>query len=332
MKKIKSVAIALILCFVACVFGGCSASIKTYTTEYTSNDNLYTVEVSLPKDVEEDIVNGQKGRSVQQYILALCQQCNLDATVEKYVENNKVTYTVTFLAPTSFFFSTEENGYSVEKNEGFFFHTYTYKMQNPLKRVASSIANGAEKTKLNTADYVGYVIANGQGSLLPIDEYFDLSSVSGEDIALYYMIQRRNLMQANAEGEIYNLNDYYGWSATLKHDGEMVVYSRKTPNAPVWYGLCIIIGVLVAGVITLATIKSKKKDRLCDKTVYEQKRLAYRKTRNAGARIVPIMREKPNIYGYENKKDEAEKPKEETIASEQENISDTIEVGEDEQN
>ena len=313
MKKIRSVIIALILCFVVGGFSGCSAKIRTYSMEYTSTDNLYTVEFEMTKSVEPDIINGKKGRSVEQYIIALCQQCNLDATVDKYVENNKVTYTITFLAPPNFFFSTEENGYTVEKTEGFFFNTYTYKMENPLKRVANAISNGTDIKTLNTADYVGYVIANGQGSLLPIDRYFDLSSVSGEDIALYYMVQRRNLMEANTEDTIYGASDYFVWESSLKRDGDEVVYSRKSPNAPVWYGLCIIVGVLVLGVIVLVTIKSKNKGKIEDRTVYEQKCLAYKKTRNAGARIVPLRRETPDIYGFESKQDGENTPNEEKM-------------------
>lgn len=314
MKKIKSVTFALILCLIAFVFGGCGATVNVAVSEYTSKDNLYTVEIKMPTSLEKELISENKNRSVEKYLNALSNQCGLDATVTRIAKNGEVSFSIIFYASTNFLTENNTEGHSVTKTDGFFFDTYTFRMKNPLERLADIATNGNSVTTTNTAEYVAYVIANGKNSLLPIDEYFSIDGVRGKDIALYYLFQRRNLMQSDAQVALYNANDYYVFSTSLKEDGKEVVYSRKTPNSVAWYGLCITIGFIVTGLILLVTIKGKKKGVVVDKTVYEQKRLAYRKTRNANARIVPIKRETPDVYGYKEKPREKEREENETLA------------------
>lgn len=314
MKKIKSVALAILLCLITSLFCGCGAEIKVAVSEVTSTDSMYVAEVKLSTELEEELTSENTNRSVENYLNALCYQCGIDATVTRYVQGGQASYTIIFYESVNFLETNKSEGYSVSRQEGFLFDTITVRMKNPLNRIADVVASGSMVTTTNTAEYVAYVIANGKGTLLPIDEYFSMDGVSGDDIALYYLVQRRNLMESSAEVELFNANDYYVFSSSLKTDGDEVVYSKKSPNAPVWYCLCIVVGAVVVGVILLVTIKSKKKDAIVDNTVFEQKRLAYKKTRNASARIVPIRKETPDVYGYE-KTAEEEKGKNDVSAS-----------------
>ena len=320
-NKLRALVLLPVL-MIAVLLMGCSGTVTVAKSEYSGSNYSYEISINIPKETVELLENGTGGddgdnketvstadvvtRSVKEYMKQLSELCGVDIYEHDY-KNGAYSYKAQIIADQELFANPPPSS-EWKKQKGLFFNTYTVTMRNPFAEAFELYGKGKPTYQSkDSLDYIVYLISAGSKDdcLLPFHEYFSVDKKIADGVVFEFLLQRRMLMQADADIKIFNESDYFCFSSSVADTDGIVTYTFKSVNSYVWYITFILLGAIVATVLYLVARKRKTQPALNDETELEKKRLAFKKMRSQGGHGMtppsnPSLRRDADPFGKDN--------------------------------
>ena len=153
----------------------------------------------------------------------------------------------------------DETDYELEK--GFFKTRVIYAQGSPFNGVFEQFTGEEEAAQGSIID----VIKNGYGDLPAFTEAFPAAKeMDMTKITVRFLWDNDRLTPENGEKEVIDGREYSVWTASFDGEDRQIVYSYYVTNPVGWYVVILGVGLLVAGIIILVTLKSKKEPKFVE--------------------------------------------------------------------
>ncbi|MBO5223592.1 MAG: hypothetical protein J6C23_03675 [Clostridia bacterium] len=305
--KIRHVIIAVMLAVVCVLFTGCSSYVSVYRTPV--GNGMYTVSVDVYADKNDMDVLEKNGASLQSYLGLLVKTCSATDNGGQYsVVKDGAGNLYATLMVSAYSSDLINDDYSSAKTQGFFFNTHTIRFKNPLDTMKNAYKNGMDKKPdKGSADYLVWVLLNGEGALKSFTEYFGVDKSFADELVLNFLVKTRMLYESDSATVDYLLTQkYFKWTTTVEGADGYIEYRVMGINSWVWYLTAMILGLIVVLIVWLVARKRKEQPALRDDTELEKMR-AMKNNIPPNARVVTPPPPKPSdgeIFSDGDGKDE----------------------------
>ena len=310
--KIRRI-LALVLFALTCLlFTGCSSYVNVYTTQTLSDSYVCSIDVYV-SSADARAIEGNSGKKVSTYLRRLVEVCGAEYISTLTVDESDNIYLNTTASVDAA--SLKRENYKTQVQEGLFFNKVTVSFDNPLNAYKDAYKNGlTTKPSKGSELYFVYVILYGDEGLADFSSYFGVDKSIADDLSLAFLLKTRTLYNSDSDVEFLGMSKYFKWSTTVNEANGTVTYTRYSVNSLPWFVVAIIAGVAVVLIIFFATLKSKAKPLLVDRSEIERIR-SMRKHIPSNAKIVTPPKPNPSdsqLFDEETdsngeKKDEDEK-------------------------